>query len=305
MLNRRILRIKAFKAVYTYTENRQMDIRELESYLEKSCEAVRTLYLFMMSIIVPLTEEARSRIEAARAKFNPTEEELHPNMKFVGNSIAAELAVDPDFNKLIQRKKLSWEQYDVLLRQLYESIRNRDYFRDYLADPERGASGDAALWIKIFENEFEDNENLEKILEELSIWWNDDLAYALTWCCRSVKAMGEGKRWQLPALYMSEMSDNPDAESDRAFVTKLLRRAVTDYGRYVENIQAHTPQWDLSRICATDLALIVSGMAEADAFPLIPKKVTINEFVEISKYYSTPESRAFVNGLLDRLIEKQ
>ena len=305
MLNRRILRIKAFKAVYTYTENRQMDIRELESYLEKSCEAVRTLYLFLLSIIGPLTEEARSRIEAARAKFNPTEEELNPNMKFVDNSIAAMLADDPDFCKLIQRKKLSWEQYDVLLRQLYESIRGKEYFRAYLENPESSLAGDAALWIKIFENEFEDNDSLEKILEDLSIWWNDDLAYALTWCCRSIKAMGEGGRWKLPPLYMSEMSDNPDVESDKAFVTKLLRKAVSCYGRYVETIQEHTPQWDLSRICATDLALIVSGMAEAEAFPQIPKKVTINEFVEISKYYSTPDSRAFVNGLLDRLIEKQ
>ncbi len=305
MLNRRILRIKAFKAVYTYTENRQMDIRELESYLEKSCEAVRTLYLFLLSITGPLTNEARTRIEAARAKFNPTEEELHPNMKFVGNSIASKLADDPDFSKLIQRKKLSWEQYDVLLRQLYESIREKDYFRAYLENPGNSIAEDAALWIKIFENEFEDNENLEKILEDLSIWWNDDLAYALTWCCRSIKAMGEGKRWNLPPLYMSEMSDNPEAESDKAFVTKLLRTAIANYGRYVETIQAHTPQWDLSRICATDLALIVSGMAEADAFAQIPKKVTINEFVEISKYYSTPESRAFVNGLLDKLIEKQ
>ena len=305
MLNRRILRIKAFKAVYTYTENRGMDVRELESYLERSCEAVRSLYLFLLSITGPLTEEARSRMEAARAKFNPTEEELHPNTKFIGNAIAPLLAEDPDFCKLVQRKKLSWEQYDVLLRQLYETVRTREYFLKYMDEPGQSLAGDAALWIKIFENEFEDNENLEKILEDLSIWWNDDLAYALTWCCRSMKAMGEGKRWSLPPLYMSELSDDPAAESDKAFVAKVLRRAVSCFDKYLALIQENTPKWDLSRICATDLALIVCGVAEAEAHPQIPKKVTINEYVEISKYYSTPESRAFVNGLLDKLIDKQ
>ena len=302
MLNRRILRIKAFKVIYTYAENPTLSLKEAEAQLDRSCEATRDLYLFLLSIIPALTAEAKSRIEAAMGKFNPTEEEKHPNMKFAENKIAPLLAEDPDFSKLVSRKKLSWDQYDVLLRHLYDTIKTRDYYAAYMDSGEDSLKEDARLWEKIFENEFEDNAELEDILEDLSIWWNDDLAYSLSWCCRSVNEHGKGARWSLPPLYMSELSDKE--ESDKAFVVKLVRKAISGYDAYVDAISKSTPKWDLTRICSTDLALIVAGLAEADVFTNIPSKVTINEYVEISKYYSTPESRAFVNGLLDKLINK-
>ena len=119
MLNRRILRTKVFKAIYGYAENPGMTLKEAEALLDVSCEATRDLYLFLLSIAGPLTREASDRIEAARAKFNPTEEELNPNLKFVNNGIAPLLEQDPDFNKLVAKKKLSWEPYDMLLRHLY------------------------------------------------------------------------------------------------------------------------------------------------------------------------------------------
>lgn len=302
MLNRRILRIKAFKAIYSYAENQSMSLKDVESQLEMSCEATRDLYLFLLSVAGPLTSEAGERMEAARAKFNPTEEERNPNCKFVENSITPLLAGDPDFSKIVSKKKLSWEQYDVLLRHLYDNIRSRDYFKEYMSVPERSLKADAALWSDIFANEFEDNAELEEILEDLSIWWNDDLAYALNWCCRTMEDLGKGLRWNLPPLYMSEIQHS--AENDHAFVAGIVRKAVSGFGNYYETIASMTPKWDKSRICFTDLALIIAGIAEHDAFPNIPAKVTINEFVEISKYYSTPESRAFVNGLLDKLINK-
>ena len=304
MLNRRILRIKAFKAVYSYAENPGMTLKDVEAYLEQSCESTRDLYLFMLSIVGPLTEEARSRIEASRGKFNPTEEELHPNLKFTKNRIAPLLCADPDFDKLISRKKMSWEQYDMLLRHLYETIRERKYFKDYLENGEDSLEDDARLWVKIFEREFEDNAELEEILGDLSIFWNDDLAYALIWCCRTLQALGNGERWSLPALYQSDLKGNEGRESDKAFVLGLVRMAYSNYEKYALSVSECTPKWDRGRICATDLSLIVCGLAESDAFPQIGYRTTINEYVEISKYYSTPESRGFVNGLLDKLINK-
>ena len=300
MLNRRILRIKAFKVIYSRTEDATMTLKEAESQLELSCEATRDLYLFMLAIAGPLTEEAKNRIEAARGKFNPTEEELHPNMKFTRNRIAPLLEEDPDFNKIVQKKKLSWDNEDVFLRHLYETLRTRDYYKAYMESGEDSLAEDAALFRTIYENEFEDNPDLETILEGLSIWWNDDLAYALNRCCRTIEELGKGMRWSLPPLYMSEMSDK--AESDKAFVVKLLRAAFAHYEEMVESIAAITPKWDRSRICSTDLALIVAGLAEKAAFPDLPSGIIINEYVEISKYYSTPESRAFVNGILDKLL---
>ena len=136
MLNRRILRIKAFKVLYSYAENRTMTLQEALAELDTSCEATRDLYLYMLSIAGPLTAEAARRTEAASRKFNPTEEELHPNLKFVRNALAPLLAEDPDFQKLLERKKLSWDQDDALVNQLYETLVTRPYYAAYLADPE-------------------------------------------------------------------------------------------------------------------------------------------------------------------------
>lgn len=304
MLNRRILRIKAFKAVYSYVENPGMTLKEAEAFLGLSCESTRDLYLFMLSIVGPLTAEAASRIEAARAKFNPTEEERNPNMKFVENRIAPLLSEDPDFTKIISKKKFSWEQYDVLLRRLYESVREKDYFKKYLSTEERSLKEDAQLWSCIFENEFEDNEALADILEERSIYWTDDLGYALSWCCRTMRALGSGESWQLPPLYQSSLAGKENFSDDREFVVTLLRKAYNGFERYSSAVSELTPKWNRDRLCTTDLVLIACGMAEAEAFPQTPVKVIINEYVEISKYYSTPESSGFVNGLLDKLINK-
>ena len=304
MLNRRILRIKAFKAVYSYAENPGMSLKDTEALLERSCEAVRDLYLFLLSITVPLTAEASARIEAARAKFNPTEEERNPNMKFVGNGVAALFASDPDFQKGVQKKKLSWDQCDVLLRTLYEKIRGREYFRRYMESGESSLAEDAALWVRIFEKEFEDNDDLWQILEDMDILWTDDLPYALLACCSTLRSIGAGSRWSLPELYLSDMPGNEGKESDKKFVFGLLRKAYSRFADYYQAVSELTPKWDKNRLCVTDLALIACGVAESEAFPSMPAKVIINEYVEISKYYSTPESRAFVNGLLDKLINK-
>lgn len=305
MLNRRILRIKAFKELYSYAENPSMTLKEAEAELAHSCEATRDLYLYMMALIGPLTKEASDRIESRRNKFNPTEEEKNPNMRFVQNAVAPALAGDPDFTKLISRKKLSWDQNDAFLRKLYETISSRDYFHEYMTAGESGLRQDIDLFIKIFERELVDNEDLETILEDMSIYWNDDLAYSLTQCCRSLEAMAKGAPWEYPPLYQSDIlrKSNPLVESDLEFVTKLFRCAFTGYSRYFDMVAGAVPKWDKDRLFSTDVVLIIAGLAEAENFKNIPNKVTVNEYVEISKYYGTPKSRPFVNGLLDRLIK--
>ncbi len=305
MLNRRILRIKAFKVLYSYAENQSMTLAEAESLLEASCEATRSLYLFMLDIIPYLTAEARTRIENAQKKFNPTEEERNPNLKFTRNLISPLLEQDPDFQKIISRRKLSWEPYDALVRSVYDSICTKDYFKEYMASPESSIAEDAALLIRIFEEEFVDNDELAKILEDMSILWCDDLAYSLTTCCDTLKSLAKGYRWSLPPLYRSEMDLSKNAESDKAFIYKLLRTSFACFGKYAPLVAGNTTQWEKDRLFTVDTVLIVMGLSEAKAFPAMPLRVTINEYVEISKFYSTPKSRSFVNGLLDRLIKKQ
>ena len=303
MLNRRILRIKAFKVLYSSVLSNDMTLAHAESQLEVSCEATRDLYLYMLSIVSPLTQVARERIEAAKAKFNPTEEELNPNMKFVENSLAELLDKDPDFTKMLAKKKMSWQQYDLFLKKVMSSVLTKDYYAEYMASPERGLAEDCKLFTRIFEEEFVDSEELEKILEDKSLYWNDDLAYSLTWCCKSLKSLAKGERWQLPPLYQSDMMSGTDIESDKAFARRLLQASFAGFERYSAMVAESVTGWEKERLFSTDVVLIVMGAAEAATFPTIPVKVTINEYVEISKFYGTLKSRSFVNGLLDRIIQ--
>ncbi len=309
MLNRRILRIKAFKVLYEYAVRGGMSLEEALAELDRSCESVRDLYLFMLAIAGPLTAEARKRIEAARSKINPTEEDLNPNEKFADNMLAPMLEGDPDFQKLIAKKKLSWERYDLFVSRTMDSVASGEYYRKYMEAPGRSLREDCALFRKIYENEFEDSPELHAIMEDMSIHWLDDLGYALMWDCRTMDDLGRGRRWRLPELYQSDetLKKNPGAavDSDRAFVRKLLTCAFTGYETTFAKVTEAVPDWDKDRLFAADLAIIALGVAEISNFPEIPRQVSLNEYVEISKFYCSPKSRQFVNGLLDRLTAPQ
>lgn len=279
-------------------------LAEAEAQLEASCEATRDLYLFMLGTVSPLTKIAADRIDAARRKFNPTEEEKNPNTKFADNALAKLLDADPDFVKLFRKKKFSWEQYDLVLKKIFNSIVTKDYYAAYMQSPESSLKDDCRLFIRIFEEEFVGSSELEAVLEGMSIYWGEDLPYALTYVCRTLDNLGKGGRWTLPPLYLSETRQGPDIEDDRLFARNLLRAGYLNYGKYYDMVAGSVSNWDNDRIVSTDMCIIILGMAEAVAFPTIPVKVTINEYVEISKFFGTPKSKIFVNGILDRLIQK-
>lgn len=304
MLNRRILRIKAFKVLYSSVLSGNMSLAQAESQLDVACEAARDLYIYMLGIVSPLTKIARDRIEAARAKFNPTEDERNPNMKFADNALARLLDEDADFQKIFSKKKYSWAQYDLLLKKIMNSVVTKDYYAEYMASEGTSLKEDCKLFTKIFEEEFVDSEELEQILEEKSLYWNDDLAYSLTWCCNTFKSLAKGERWTMIPLYQSEMMAGAGVESDKLYVRKLLQASFAGYERYSGMVAGSVSGWEKDRLFSTDVVLIVMGLAEAATFPTIPVKVTINEYVEISKFFGTAKSRSFVNGLLDRLIQR-
>lgn len=308
MLNRRILRIKAFKVVYGYAVTGNLSQDRAKKLLEDSCEAVRDLYLLLLLLPSALTGEAASRIEAARGKFNPTKEELNPNETFVRNALVPFLGEDPDFKKIIQNKKLSWERFDIFIRDLFDTVSSRAYYKNYMEKGDSSLKASCRLFGNIFEKELEDNSALGPILEDLSILWNDDLAYALTWCCRSLSNIASGKAWKLPELYQSEMilKEDPSAKvsSDRDFAAKLVRTALAGYDGYFEKVTSLVPEWDRDRLFSSDMAIIACAMAEIENFPDIPDKVSLNEYVEIAKFYCSPKSAGFINGILDRLIKE-
>ena len=304
MLNRRILRIKAFKVLYSSVLAGNMSLAEAEAQLELSCEATRDLYIYMLGIVSPLTKIAQERIEAGKSKFNPTEEERNPNMKFAENALAKFLDEDVDFQKVFKKKKFEWMQYDLFLKKVMTSVASKEYYAEYMASDKRSLAEDCKLFTRIFEEEFVDSEELEKILEDKSLYWNDDLAYSLTWCCKTLNGFAKGEGWSLLPLYQSEMLKGEGVESDKYFVRKLLQSSFAGYERYSAMVSESVSGWEKERLFSTDVVLIVMGLAEAASFPTIPVKVTMNEYVEISKFYGTPKSRAFVNGLLDKLIQQ-
>lgn len=303
MLNRRILRIKAFKTLYGSVLSGNMSLAQAESQLELSCEATRDLYIYMLGIVSPLTAIARDRIEAAKAKFNPTEEEKNPNMKFAENALAVLLDEDVDFKKVFTKKKFGWQQYDLFLKKVMSSVVTKDYYAEYMASEERSLAQDCELFTRIFEEEFVDSEELEAILEEKSLYWYEDLPYALTWCCKTFKSFAKGEGFSMPPLYQSELLKGEGVESDKFFVRKLLQSSYAGYEKYSALVADSVTGWEKDRLFSTDVVLIVMGLAEAVSFPTIPVKVTINEYVEIAKHFGTPKSRSFVNGLLDKLVQ--
>jgi len=307
MLNRRILRIKAFKVIYAYAIREDMTPDEALSYLDKSCEAVRDLYVFMMGMVSPLSREEGLRIEAAKGKFSATDEELSASDKFSSNALAKYLDEDIDFTKQFSARKFSWDNYDIFLRELLDSVRGKEYYSRYMAEPSRSLTQDCRLFSKIYETELDENPRLQGILEDMNIYWVDDLAYALSWCCRSFDDISKGKGWALPELYMSDVTrrrkPSADVESDSDFVHKLTVRALSAYKRVFDRVVASVPNWDKDRLFAADMAILALGVAERENFPQIPMEVTLNEWVEISKFYCSPKSRQFVNGLLDKLVK--
>jgi len=302
MLNRRILRIKAFKELFASQMISSQTLANAQKELDVAIESTRDLYLFMLNSIPALTEVAKAKMEQLSMKVNKSEEEKNPNTKFVDNALAPLLEQDPDFSKILKKKNLGWEPYGLILEKVFASIQTKDYFKEYMSVPSRSLKEDCKLFIRIFEEEYVDREDLDIALEDRSIYWNDDLAYSLTCCCKSVAELGKGSRWSLPELYISDA--RKDMADDRAFVHKLMQEAYMHYNEYFTAISATVPNWDKERLVGTDIAIIITALAEIVNFPDIPLNVSINEYVEISKYYGTTKSSTFVNGILDTLSKQ-
>lgn len=302
MLNRRILRIKCFKELFAIEMLPNPTLAKASKELDTALESTRDLYLFMLDSVCALTAVARQRMEQLSRKINKTEDEKNPNLKFVNNNLSVFFESEPSFQKILKKKGLSWGAYDLILQKIYASIQSKDYFAEYMADPQSSLAADCKLFARIFEDEFVGREDLELALEDLNIYWNDDLPYALTCCCKALETIGKTGRWAMPELFLS--NGRSDMADDKAYVHTLLKHAVGNYPEYYAAISEAVPNWDKDRLVGTDIAIIVTALSEIVAFPDIPLNVTINEYVEISKYFGTPKSSIFVNGILDSLSKK-
>ena len=297
MLSRRLIRIKAFKTLFAYIGSESDNVGAAQKALLESCDKVKDLYYFMLNISSSLVRVAEEKIAVGMRKFHPTEAEANPNYKFVRNRFAALLSEDPEFGRICQKRGLTWGEYEPFVRHVYNSMLTKEYYQDYMASGEDSFEEDCRLFSCIFEDEFEDNEELDSILEDMSLLWVDDLAYALNVIIAGIDETRRKKRIVHPNTFLKE--------DDKEFALRLLTESILRYEEYFKLLEGHLDNWNSDRLVSTDATLIVMGVTEAVVFPTIPIKVTINEYVEIAKYYSTPNSRIFVNGILDRIIQEK
>ena len=299
MLNRRLIRIKVFKVLYSAVASGSDSLIEAEKTLMYSCERTLYLYYFMLNSALALRNAAAARIETGLKKFNPTPEERNPNRKFAENRVSAYLAGDPRFVKFCEDHGLMWnEDLQSFIKKTLQTLSARDYFKEYMESGESSMEEDCTLFIRMFSDLelFEDNGDLASTLEDMSVYWTDDLGFVLSAIVRGLEVLRSRGTMPVPGVFLKD--------DDREFAVELLRAAMRGYGKYMDLVVANTSNWDPDRVVTTDLVLIVQGIAEAVRFPNIPLKVTINEYVEISKFYSTLNSKVFVNGLLDRILRR-
>ena len=231
----------------------------------------------------------------ARQKKLPTYEDLNPNTKFVDNSVIRIIANTDAVNDYTAARKLNWSLYPELIRTLYTQLTESDYYKSYMQRSERSFADDRQL-VEDFFKSLQECEALDTVLEEMSILWDDDLGYILMMILRTLSNLR-------PTHTELKVAPKFKSEEDPQFVKTLFEKTLVNFGEYQRYIEKFTANWDIERIVFMDNLIIGTAMAELLNFPSIPVKVTLDEYIEISKYYSTPGSSVFINGVLDKIVE--
>lgn len=266
-----------------------------EKNLKNSIDKTYDLYHQMLWLVVEVARYAEKRQELARNKKLPTYEDLNPNTKLIDNAVIAQIADSESLISYLERKSLGWVQYPQLIKGLYEDMVGSDYYKAYMKSGEGSYSEDRRFVEEFYLNTVEDNEALEAVVEEQSIMWADDVDFALIMVNRTL-GMCRKNQEDIPLLPQFKNDD------DRDFITELFRKSLVNYKEYLSYIEQFTRNWDVDRIAYMDNIIMVTAIAELVNFPSIPVKVTLDEYIEIAKYYSTQSSSLFVNGVLDKVI---
>ena len=281
MLSRRLLRVKVVKALFGHLKSDSTNMIASEKTLLASIDKTYDLYFQLMELIVEVRRHAESRLETARRKKLPTYEDLNPNTKFVENKAIALLASSQTVNDYLSSHKLNWARYPELIKLLYTRLLASDYYRRYMQNPTRTFSEDKQLVEEFYRNELEDCEELEAALEEQSILWSDDLGFALTMVVRTLSNL-RASSTDVKVLPKFKSDD------DLAFVKTLFEKVLVNYDQTQRYIERFTSNWDIERIAFMDYLILATAVAELTSCPEIPVKVTLDEYIEISKYYSGP-----------------
>ena len=291
MINRVLIRLKIVQIVYAYYQNGGKNLDTAEKELFFSLSKAYDLYNYLLLLMVEVTKQANKRLNAAKNKLVPTKEELFPNTKFVENRFIAQLEVNKQLLEFSNNQKKTWENEADFVKTLCDKILESDIYKEYMASETSSYEEDRELWRKLYKNIIFNNIELDQVLEDQSLYWNDDKEIVDTFVLKTIKRFDEknGAKQEL----LPEFKD----EEDQDFARRLFRRTILNADYYRHLISENTKNWDLDRVAFMDVVIMQIALAEILSFPNIPVSVSLNEYVEIAKLYTPPKS-----GTLDGIV---
>jgi N utilization substance protein B len=306
MLSRRHLRIKVLQALYAFFQSDGDDLAAGEKQLVKSTEKLYELYIHQLSFLIRLVDFTRNRLEDAKKKYYPTEEDLHPNTRLIDNRFISQLDENKDFRRWHDKLKINWVDEESLFHKLFNELKNDPDYLSFIHKEDTGYKNDKELISIIVMDFLPGFELLRNYYEDRSIFWSDeDYDISLIMVIKTIKQFREswGTDHPLPPLY-KEDEDEEEGEEDRQYMIKLFRYSILRSEENGRLIEEQADNWELERIAIMDIIIMKMALTELQVFPSIPVKVTINEYIEISKSYSSVKSKLFINGILDKLVIK-
>ena len=294
MINREIIRIKIGQLTYAYYQNGNKNMETAEKELFFSLSKAYDLYNQLLALIVAVTKESRRRLEVLQARAQ-REGLAEPSQKFAYNRFALQLENNRQLAEFLETQNRSWADYPEFIGKLFEQIEQSQLYKDYLESTEDSYAADRELWRRVYRTLIQENEDLDQLLEEQSLYWNDDKEVVDTFVIKTIKRFEEknGEKQELLPEY--------DSEEEQDYARKLFRATILNGDEYQRMMTEASRNWDFSRLAYMDVIIMQIAIAEMLTFPSIPVSVTINEFVDLAKLYSTPRSSGYINGMLDAI----
>ena len=292
MINREIIRNKVVQLTYAYYQNGNKNIDSAEKELLFSLSKAYDLHAYMLALIPAVAKESRKYLEVAQSKAQREGTDM-PSQKFAYNRFAIQVEQNTALNDILEAKKISWNDHPEFVNKLYLQIIESQIYKEYMDSQDDSYDADREVWRKLYRTLIENNESIDSILEEESLYWNDDKEIVDTFVVKTIKRFDEksGHKQEILPEYASE--------EDLDFARKLFRAAILNADEYQHYMGEMSRNWDFNRLAFMDVIIMQIAIAEMMTFPGIPVNVTINEYVEIAKLYSTPRSGGYINGILD------
>jgi len=295
MVSRRLIRIKAFQVLFAYYKSEQKNIVNAQKELIFSINKTYELYHLILALLLEIRDKFEEKIERAKQKKLPTPEDLNPNTKFIDNLFFKKLRNTEAFERFVDTKKISWKDNSTIVNKLLKQIEDEEFFQKYMHLP-TNYKDDKKVIINIVEKILPEFEGFEEYLEDESIYWNDEFEFVLSMVIRTIEKTKElHEEAKILPLWK--------AGNDKEYAEELIKNVILKHDEVSGEIFKYIKNWDPDRIAFADLLLMEMAYIELTNFQEIPVKVTLNEYIEIAKYYSTKQSGTFINGILDKLIK--